>query len=266
MIIVEDKSIDKSLDIIKTFMNTEKIHILENSINKGVSYSRNRGLEFSSGKYILFIDGDDEIIYKNLLKDLHNGIYEFKSDYVFLTKNYYEKKIKPTSKLFDGANRVLGDYNKVHNKQSFIKKHSFPLGGSGSAVFNKRLSSKVFFDEQMKQFEDWDFFYRIFIKSKNPYFFKKISLKINFDKNSLSNSNIELSPPIKFSNFYYYLLNKNKKHSKQFFWINLISIIKTYKLSLWSFKKKGISGKLLLNNIILTKYMFYSFYLLIIKK
>lgn len=58
LIIVEDCSIDKSLDIIKEF-NDERIRLFINESNKGAAYSRNLAIKEARGDYVAFLDADD---------------------------------------------------------------------------------------------------------------------------------------------------------------------------------------------------------------
>ncbi|MBI5987101.1 glycosyltransferase family 2 protein [Clostridium perfringens] len=69
IIVVNDGSVDNSLYIANKFSDTDmRVRVL-NQTNQGVSAARNLGLEFASGEYIGFIDGDDWIevdMYKTL--------------------------------------------------------------------------------------------------------------------------------------------------------------------------------------------------------
>lgn len=60
IILIEDCSKDHSWEVCqqlaKKYGNVECIH---NEQNRGVSYTRNRGLEAATGKYLLFVDSDD---------------------------------------------------------------------------------------------------------------------------------------------------------------------------------------------------------------
>lgn len=58
LIIVEDASTDKTLEIIKSY-GDERIKLLENSRNQGIAYSTNRAIEMARGKYIALLDDDD---------------------------------------------------------------------------------------------------------------------------------------------------------------------------------------------------------------
>lgn len=57
-LIVDDKSSDESLEIIKDYQNP-RIRIIQNPVNKGQTVSLNIGLRAARGKYIARIDADD---------------------------------------------------------------------------------------------------------------------------------------------------------------------------------------------------------------
>lgn len=58
LIIVDDCSTDKTVEIIKSF-NDERIRLFINDKNQGAALSRNRALREAKGKYIAFLDADD---------------------------------------------------------------------------------------------------------------------------------------------------------------------------------------------------------------
>jgi glycosyltransferase involved in cell wall biosynthesis len=58
LIIIDDGSKDKSLSIIESF-NDPRIKFVQNQINMGQSYSRNRAIKESSGEFIAIMDSDD---------------------------------------------------------------------------------------------------------------------------------------------------------------------------------------------------------------
>lgn len=76
IILINDGSTDDGLDICKQYrQKDDRIIIINNECNKGVSYSRNVGLKNAHGKYIGFVDADDyvapdmyEIMYYNCTK------------------------------------------------------------------------------------------------------------------------------------------------------------------------------------------------------
>lgn len=68
LILINDGSKDKSLDIIRKYENQDiRIKVIDNK-NRGVSETRNIGVNIAEGEYIQFIDSDD-FIEKDMLKD-----------------------------------------------------------------------------------------------------------------------------------------------------------------------------------------------------
>lgn len=64
LIIVDDGSVDKSFEICNEFAIKDfRIKVIQQK-NKGISAARNRGLKEATGKYIAFMDQDDEITTK----------------------------------------------------------------------------------------------------------------------------------------------------------------------------------------------------------
>lgn len=57
-IIINDGSSDKSLSIIQSYQD-KRIFLIDNSENKGLIFSLNKGLEIAKGKYIARMDADD---------------------------------------------------------------------------------------------------------------------------------------------------------------------------------------------------------------
>lgn len=60
VIVINDGSIDNTKNICKEYsLKYENVKFFNNKVNKGVSYSRNKGMEKANGKYLMFVDGDD---------------------------------------------------------------------------------------------------------------------------------------------------------------------------------------------------------------
>lgn len=75
LLVVDDGSTDGSGDIIKRYSDP-RIRLLENPVNKGVIYSRNRALKQAKGKFIAILDSDDMAVkdrldcqYEHLMKN-----------------------------------------------------------------------------------------------------------------------------------------------------------------------------------------------------
>lgn len=79
IIIVNDGSTDKSLDICKKLQDEDNRIIIINQENKGVAGARNTGIENSKGEFIGFVDSDD-FLEKNMYEKLMSYIAEYNAD------------------------------------------------------------------------------------------------------------------------------------------------------------------------------------------
>ena len=61
IIIINDGSTDDSIKILNEYSEKDKRIKIIDQENKGVSFSRNVGLDISTGELIAFVDADDEI-------------------------------------------------------------------------------------------------------------------------------------------------------------------------------------------------------------
>lgn len=73
IIVVEDDSIDNSKEVLKKYSHNDKVKLIYNKKNSGLSYSRNVGLENATGSYIGYIDSDDYVdldYYEKLMQSI----------------------------------------------------------------------------------------------------------------------------------------------------------------------------------------------------
>jgi len=140
LILVDDNSFDNSVKKIETYERDDKrIKLIRNKINKGTLISRNLGILFSKGKYIIIPDPDD-ILSKKIL----NVCYKFAEKYQYemirfngymgkgiLTYNHIIKNLekKPiyqpnlSTYLYYGNGDLQRIDGFIHNK--FIKKEVY---------------------------------------------------------------------------------------------------------------------------------------------
>lgn len=82
LILVNDKSTDKSLEILKKYEKVDsRIKVVDKPVNEGLGYARNSGMEVATGDYIYFIDSDD-YIESTLLEECVNSVEKNQSDVV----------------------------------------------------------------------------------------------------------------------------------------------------------------------------------------
>lgn len=162
VIIVLDKTDIKEKtiyqELIKLSVSLAKCRIISNKFRKGVSGSRNTGIDLATGKYIVFLDYDDYFLEErfDFLEDLNN------TEDVFLNE-YFMEKFK------DGVRKIW----------KFTLKKDFYLSGSDFFVeYNygiphlscftvKRealLDSNIRFDEELTGSEDTLFKFQLINK------------------------------------------------------------------------------------------------------
>ena len=68
IICVEDCSTDNSADVLRAYADNSiyKIRIINNVENRGLSFSRNVGLNAATGDYLWFVDSDDIISHESI--------------------------------------------------------------------------------------------------------------------------------------------------------------------------------------------------------
>ena len=81
IIVLNDGSKDNTLDIIKNYEKTDKRIKIIDKENTGVANTRNKGINVSSGEYLMFIDSDDYID-KDYIENMYKEMIENNSDIV----------------------------------------------------------------------------------------------------------------------------------------------------------------------------------------
>ena len=94
LIIVDDCSSDRSIEIIKNFIAKDlRIKLIRNKKNMGTLYSRYKGAIYSKGKYIIFVDSDDIVLKEGLLNSYN---YIKKNNLDMIQFNYVMEKNNKT--------------------------------------------------------------------------------------------------------------------------------------------------------------------------
>lgn len=97
---IDDGSTDSSVKIVEQYIKKDnRIKLYKNIENKGISYSRNLGIEKSSVDVIGFVDSDDTID-KDMYKKLYSKIKTTNSQIVLANFNYLDENSK-IYKVFD---------------------------------------------------------------------------------------------------------------------------------------------------------------------
>ena len=126
LIIVNDGSTDDTLQKITDFESEfEACQVISYRENKGVNYARNRGIEKATGKFLLFLDSDDQLTDKALTNiGQYLTQYPNYSHFLFGVSDRIDDKMLP-SKIheykFDDwlTDRITGDFAHVIKPSCF---------------------------------------------------------------------------------------------------------------------------------------------------
>ena len=87
MIIIDDLSTDQSVERIKPFLSDPRIKLLENARNVGAALTRNHALRLAKGRWVAFLDADDQWMPEKLERQLE---FMDREGYAFTYTNYTE--------------------------------------------------------------------------------------------------------------------------------------------------------------------------------
>ena len=168
IICIDDCSTDDSLLIIEEYAKIDsRLKIIKNNVNKGVSASRNLGIQESKGEYIAFLDSDD-FIDETAYEKAFNIAHKLDLDCLLFKSKVLDNR---TGEISDKTPYFALDCFENFDKEIFnhtdTKKFTCDINVQlGSKLFKREfiINKKLFFP-QRKIFEDEDFFYNIYLRA-----------------------------------------------------------------------------------------------------
>lgn len=148
IIVVSDASSDGTDNYMNLLIQKEpRIKYFKNKFPKGAPAARNLGLSHSIGKYVTFLDDDDEMLPTKIEKMLA----EIEMGFSMIATGYYEQKVNSKIAIIPNENVFLEDML-----------YSYPLGGGNQMMTFCDYAKKIGgFDESLKAYQDYDFWLRI---------------------------------------------------------------------------------------------------------
>ncbi len=177
-IIVNDGSSDNTGKILNYYANTDnRVILLNNKINIGLTKSLNNAIKLSKGEYIARMDADD-ICYKNRFEEQVNILN--KNNKIGITTNWIE--------IINENNQVMLTRKlppSISLKKYFKKEN---LICHGSVMFRRHIFNELNgYNNNLKYAQDYDMWKRIFDKGYALYVIPKPLYKFR-----ISNSNISI--------------------------------------------------------------------------
>ncbi len=157
LILVNDGSIDKSLDICKTYRDSDHRILVAEQQNSGVSAARNYGLSIAKGEYIFFVDADDKLE-NTALEDLINVALNNASDIVIGGFRVEGRRVVNDTEVLD---EYKGNVNKSQLLKLMVSMNKKRIRENvWRCLFAKSLldENEIHFRVGMKIAEDYLFF------------------------------------------------------------------------------------------------------------
>lgn len=153
IIVVDDGSIDRTSDIIRSLIEKDaRIHLIQKK-NGGVSSARNTGIHHAHGEYLMFVDGDDKIkkdLVENLIKSI--DVYDMAIAGIELHQDSQISNI--------GINTVLSDKSVMEKYGREVP--GLLINGPWSKLYRRSIieKNKLLFDETLSLGEDTVFVFQ----------------------------------------------------------------------------------------------------------
>ncbi|MGM0215608.1 rhamnan synthesis F family protein [Enterococcus sp. AZ109] len=195
LLVIDDGSSDASDLIIKHTLHDSPFEVTEylTQNNSGVCVTRNRGLEWATGEYLLFIDSDDYI------------------DSDFVANLVEVAKTKSADIVYCDLADI--DTQMIHMKAKPFDKITFLQGNyiSNTSLIRRSIIGETRYDLQLNRefLEDYDFIMQlIFENGALPFYAKQNKLNYRVLDSSISRKDDHLSREY-FYRIYLYILKKH---------------------------------------------------------
>lgn len=173
IIVVDDGSGDKSLDIAKEFAIQDSRITVISSEHAGVGNARNKGIERANGQYITFLDSDDYIeddMYEKLIgkiRELNVPVLRCN----FVKEDINGNKLMCPNNLLDIADKELKE-NEIKTKLlQYIFEDKLPTYMPIILAKTELIKNKIKFNTDISFMEDLIFFLELVLSAKSIFFY-----------------------------------------------------------------------------------------------
>lgn len=173
IICVNDCSTDNSYNILKKYKQQYNfIEIYCNTGNNGLSYTRNRGMEYAKGEYIMFVDSDDYVA-SDILRELYDEIKNKSADIMLFdvkevgdSIHYGDKRIRKN---------IYTDVTGIQLFSELVKRDEM-FAGAWSCIYKREFLEQtgLHFIEGILH-EDIPYMFAALIKAQQASYFSKVA-------------------------------------------------------------------------------------------
>ncbi len=174
IIVIDDGSTDETTEVVQSF--NKNIQYIRQE-NKGPASARNTGLKIAKGKYVVFLDADDELLPDKLSFQI-NFLEENPSIDLVYSNGYRFREDKEGNQIIVSLQKTNEIFIPEKENENYINrlivKNIFPIHAAMTKI--TCINEVGGFDESLTACEDWDLWFRISEKCSfqymNEYLFK----------------------------------------------------------------------------------------------
>ncbi len=186
LVIIDDASTDNSLSMMEELaQRDDRIRIIKNERNRGISFSRNQGIINSQGKYIALMDADD-IAYPDWM--------ETQIDY--LEKHDRIDAVTGCFDIIDMENNIIANNQKIkgYSPEELKVKLLFEcVMPDSSTIFRKSVLAEnaLFFQDEYHVIDAYKFFY-VFTQYGNMAMLPRKFFQYRINQNGLTQTSMKI--------------------------------------------------------------------------
>ncbi|RZJ72372.1 MAG: glycosyltransferase family 2 protein [Flavobacterium sp.] len=188
ILVVNDCSTDDSVAVVRKFIDN-RIRVVEHTVNKGLSASRNTGIKEAKAKYIAFLDADD--LWKpTFLESIDNLIKKFPQAGIYATK--YEEVYENGQIIEIPTSHVIGlkKYGSVINH--YEANLSKPIYCSSCFCIDKRVVERAgYYNEAITFAEDIDYTIRLNYHYELAFLDESLASYIIYTQNQITHASLK---------------------------------------------------------------------------
>lgn len=179
-IIVDDRSVDKGPEIVKKWAKIDtRIKFRTNEVNSGPAVTRNRAIKLAKGRYIAFLDSDDQ----------------WESNKLEIQLNFMQKQNTPLSfsyyKQIDEKGRALGVVNNIPERVDYSSTLKDNKIGCLTVIYDTEYFGKVFMPLIQRR-QDYALWLKLLKKVDYAYCIPKTLATYTIRNNSISSNKLKL--------------------------------------------------------------------------
>lgn len=176
IIVIDDGSTDGTQNIISEFENVKYIY----QKNSGLSAARNKGIEASSGEFLVFLDADDWLLETAIQTNLNKLREVYEAVFIAGAYRFYYEEF-----ACFGKEDIIA--SEIHDPYSSLLRINF-IGMHAAVMYRRMIFDQFRYDTSLKSCEDYDLYLRISRSYKILYQPNVIAVYRIHGKNMSSNN------------------------------------------------------------------------------